>query len=591
MTGDLIRRARRTGPGRWGLVLLTLVVTAAPAAADLEIGASLDRTRVAVGDQLVLTVSVDGEVRDVRAPEIPDLPGLEIYGGGQSQRFNFVNGRVSAQHSFTFYLRPQREGNFSLDGITIEVDGREKSVAPVEFEVVGRDRRAPAEPAPQPSDREPGEPFVTLSADRDSVVVGQQIVLTFSYYRPGRSSFFDSPQYREPRTEGFWREELPGEQRRTRVIQSRRYEVTELRYALFPTHAGELEIGAAELTIRDDPMGSFFRSRRSRGPRTLRTESIPIHVDPLPPTGGRDFSGTVGRGFRLDASVDRQELAAGEALTLQIRLEGEGHLASARDPEVGELEDFRVHDAGGASRSRPVGGRLHGAREVEKLLIPSRPGRTTIPPIEYVVFDTEEMRYRTLRTDPIEIEVLPAEDGGGASVMTGGRKSEIELLARDILHIRPIAPDLSPVGRPLVDHPLFLGLLALPALVWLGSGRLARRRRALHADPARLRAARALRVARETLRGEGRADRRVDQALRGFVADRANVAAAGLRREDLDERMRDMGCTDDDRRRMHDLLDRCDALRFAPGGGEDGSLVEEAAAFLEELDGRMRRAD
>lgn len=572
-----------------GWLLLLFVLSAGSAAsAAVQVGAELDRDDVAVGEQGVLTVTVNGEARDVRQPILPEIDGLEIYGGGQSQRFSFINGQVSAVHSFTFYLRPLKEGTFHIDPIVVEVDGRKTPVRAVDLQVHAGPTapRAEGSPSAPPSDSGDADVFVTLTVDQDSVVVGQQVVMTFGYYRATRTSAFDSPEYTPPRTEGFWREDLPPERRTTRIVRSRRYAVTEIRYALFPTHAGDLEIGPAELRLSEDLFGSFFRSRQGRGPRLLKTEPKVVHVAPLPPTR-QQFTGAVGRDFRLTASVDRQELAVGEALTLEIRLEGDGHLASASDPVIDGGAAFRVHEAGGGVDSRPTPGGLHGVRVVQKLLIPTKEGHQVLPSVEYKVFDTQQMSYRTLRTQPLAIDVAPAEGGATPTLVAGGRQSEIELLSRDIMHIRAIAPDLRPQGRPFVRHPVFWGALALPILVWASSGQVARRRRALLADPRRVRSRRAHARAKARLAETTRSvDERVDSALRGYLADRADLAPAGLRREDLRGILAELGAGPDEEAELLAMLDECDAQRFAPSAGDAGSLQARAAEFISRLERR-----
>ncbi len=573
---------------RWRLGILgclALASTPLLARAAVEVGVEIDREEVVIGEQVVLTISVNGDVRDVREPELGTVEGLEIYGGGQSRRYNFVNGRVSAVHSFTFYLRPLHAGSYRLDSMRVVVEGRSIEVRPVEFRALPANARTKTE---DPSSAPPAQSgdadvFITLTVDQDSVVVGQQVILTFGYYRATRASAFDSPEYTPPTTEGFWREDLPPNRRTSRVIRSRRYQVTEIRYALFPTHAGELTIGPAQLRLTEDVFGSFFRSRRRRGPTVMRTEDLTVHVDPLPPPPP-GFSGAVGRNFAFEASVDRQELAVGDALTLTLRLEGDGHLASARDPEIDGGELFRLHDAGGGVDSRPTLAGLRGVRVVQKLLIPARPGAHSIPAVDYIVFDTDAMDYRTLRTSPIPLQIVPAEGGGTATVVAGGRQSEIALLARDILHIRSIDPDLEPVGGPLVRRPVFWALLVGPIFFWVGSGELARRRRALAADPQRLRDRRARRRAQEILDSSRPADEKVDAALRAYVADRSGLSPAGLRRAQLRQVVVDLGADEVEAEEVLAILDECDALRFAPGSGESESLTDRAAALLDRLE-------
>lgn len=580
---------------RWLPIFLGLLVFATPARAAVEVGASLDRERVPVGEQVVLTVTVTGEARQVSPPELPDLPDFRVFGGGQSQRFSFVDGRASAEHSFTYYLQPQREGEFTIDPVQVRADGQVVRTPELRLEVVaaGTPPSAGSTPRSTPSDDSDRDAFVTMSVDRDSVVVGEQVVLTFGFYRATRMSAFESPEYTPPRTEGFWREDLPPERHTTRVIRSRRYQVTEIQYALFPTRAGDLTIGEAIVRLPEDSFGSFFRRdrRQRRGPRVLRAEPITVHVDPLPEPVPDDFTGTVARGLTLDATVDRRELDEGEAVTLSLRLAGSGNLPGAAVPSLDGLEEFRVHDAGGGADSRPQGGRLQGTRLVEALLVPRTAGRVVIPAVDYTYFDTGRRDYVTLRTEPIVLDVRAVEGGGGSGgVFVGGRKSEIELLARDILHIVPIGSTLSPWAGPLPHRAVFYAALGVPAVAWVLSAHFARRRRELLSDPRRVRARRALERARQTLQAPRADEHAVVRAVHGWAADRFDRAASGLTHDDVVDLVTRHGADADTVGELRALLDRCDAARYAPLGGATADLVDRAGDLLGRLEGQTRDA-
>lgn len=582
-----------TGRNLATVVLALVLTTGSGARAAVDVGASLDRESVRVGEQCVLTVTVTGNARDVGPPVLPSLTDFRVFRGGQSQRFSFVNGQASAEHSFTYYLQPQREGSFTIDPIEIVTDDQTLRTPPLKLEVLAANATPPRQGSSAPArddDAPDGDAFVTMTVDRDSVVVGEQIVLTFGFYRATRVSAFDSPEYTPPRTEGFWREDLPPERHTTRVIRSRRYQVTEIQYALFPTRAGELEIGEAIVRLPDDAFGTIFRRNRRapRGPRILRADPIAIHVAPLPEPAPGDFTGTVAEDLRLDATVDRRTLDEGEAVTLALRLEGSGNLPGVAVPDLSVLsDDFRVHDAGGGADKRPQGGRLQGVRLIESLLVPRGAGKVVIPAIDYTYFDTGRREYVTLSTAPIGLEVNAVE-GGAGGVFVGGRKSEIELLARDIQHIAPIPGTITPWSGPLPHRAGFYVALAVPALAWLVSAQLARRRERMLADPRRLRSTRALANARKELDADGAAEDVVVRAVHGWAADRFDRAAAGLTHDEVVELARANGATDELTERLRKTLDRCDAARFAPLGAGAGDLLGETRALLQQLEEATR---
>jgi hypothetical protein len=171
-----------------------------------------------------------------------------------------------------------------------------------------------------------------------------------------------------------------------------------------------------------------------------------------------------------------------------------------------------------------------------------------------------------------------------SSVFTGGRKSEIELLARDILHIEAVAPDASTWPGPLPRRTVFWTAVSAAPLAWALSSVLSRRRRALLADPRRLRARRARGNAQRVLAGDGPADERVSAALEGYLADRFDRSASGLVRDEVEATLRAQGVPDPLVFRTRDILDRCDAHRFAPGERSAESLVADAERLVDELE-------
>jgi hypothetical protein len=186
---------------------------------------------------------------------------------------------------------------------------------------------------------------------------------------------------------------------------------------------------------------------------------------------------------------------------------------------------------------------------------------------------------------------VQASEGDADNVYASGRKSEIELLSRDILHIEPIRDDLQPRSGPLPKRPVFWACLALPALVWVGSGQLAQRRRRLLSDPARLKARRALSRAEATLRGDDAIEQRVAGAVRGFIADKLDRAEAGLSEADLREGLmqRKVDATVVDSALQ--LLARCDAARYAPGATPAEEWTREAKQVLSQLESGLRDED
>mgnify|MGYP007073185132 FL=1 len=133
-----------------------------------------------------------------------------------------------------------------------------------------------------------------------------------------------------------------------------------------------------------------------------------------------------------------------------------------------------------------------------------------------------------------------------------------------------------------------------------GAVALRRHQDLLAGDVAYARGRQAGRVARRRLaearRLAGEEDTRafyaeVARALRGFVADRLNLAEAGLRTEQLEEALERRALDPSVREELRACLEHCDRQRFAPpvsDPGERSRFLERASALMGALDRGLR---
>ncbi len=267
-------------------MLVLAMVPAVAVAADLTCHAEVDRRTVAPGGQVVLTLHARGDVGQQPDHQRPRIEGVEVVPGGTSQSFQLVNGRSEHSLDVTYYLVVRRTDDFQVPAVVFSAGNQTCRTDPISISVAG----GATAPAPAPTPGQPdaagvqaGQPgdayFITLATDRDEVWVGQQIQLTFRYYH--RKSPWNQPSYVAPRTEGFWRVDLPPERNFRRTVGGQVYDVTEIRYALFPTRSGDLVVEPARLEIAGDPFDRFF-GRRNRGPVRLMTDPISVTVKDLP---------------------------------------------------------------------------------------------------------------------------------------------------------------------------------------------------------------------------------------------------------------------------------------------------------------------
>ena len=81
-------------------------------------------------------------------------------------------------------------------------------------------------------------------------------------------------------------------------------------------------------------------------------------------------------------------------------------------------------------------------------------------------------------------------------------------------------------------------------------------------------------------------------ALEGFVADKLNIARAGLLRDEAAKLARSGGASEETLAELSDFLADCDVQRFAPAGSERPparEVLDRAAGIMRTLDRELSR--
>ena len=242
---------------------------------------------------------------------------------------------------------------------------------------------------------------------------------------------------------------------------------------------------------------------------------------------------------------------------------------------------------------------IRGIRRFERLVVPSRAGEQTFPPISLNYYDPQVEAYRTISSASIPVTVLPDELETPAVVVgSGSDKQPVELIASDIRHIKPVPSSLRSTGGPsMVGRILYWSGWIFPAL-FVGAAQIwQNRRRRLQQDTAYARSLQARRIAFKILAeaqhpGGANQAAAAGRALLGYLSDKLNQPTTGLTTASLIDLLRssrlDAALVD----RVQAVLDQVDIGRFAPiarGGGQ--ALIAETRQLINDLEksfGRRR---
>lgn len=580
------------------LMLFVLLIGGRAAYAQSEFTASVDKNPVAVGDRFKLTLTIENAKGNITPPDLSDFN--LIFGPAKSTNYQFVNGESTSTISFTYTLTPKETGTFTIGSAVANTDKGDFKSEPIKLEVVEGQSSSAAQSGRSGSTGSASrnvqgndDLMAEIRLDKKQVYKGEQVVVTYYIYSRYRN--IDFVDYDFPATNGFYSqefdEEQAGWQNQLEVINGKQYRVAILkRQILFPQQHGKLEIDPMEIKARVDY--SFFNAGR-----TISVKSNPVKLDVLPlPPAPAGFKGDVGS-FNFQVKVDRNKIAANDAITLTATISGSGNLKLVNAPEFKFPPDFEVYDPKVSDRISTTGGGLRGSREFEYLIIPRHAGKYTIEPFAFTYFDTGSKSYKTIESDEIELEVERAEgDRNGSGGYTGSSKEDVVILDQDIRYIKPAEPLRQRSGYFFQTTP-FYGLLFMgPAFVLLF---FVVRRKYIQQqqDVASVRSRRAGRMARKLLsnaKKKLRANERegfydaVSKAMFGYLSGKLNMDAAELSREQIKSRLKDRSVDSTTIDELMGLLSRCEMARFARTGElNPESDYNSAAKIIGELQKKL----
>ncbi len=621
-----------------GLVAAFALLPPVPARAQSPFVAKVDRSQVTLGEAILYQITLslnDGRAEAYRAP---DFRGFRVLSEQPSQSTEVQMGGgtslIRTVYTWNYELAPTQSGRLVIGPAHVRANGRELRTIPVPITVQAGDIRPPGQsgsaappPAPPPRMRRSRSPFADLfnmddpvvpapsggggagsflraAADKTKVYVGEQVVVEWLLYLTDRQDKYQA--LTEPRTDGFWSEELtvPHNQGSLALTQQmyegRLYLVAPLaRKALFPLQSGNLNITPLESEISQvDFFGRTLRTER------LKAQPLQIEVLPLPAGKPEGFDPANVGLFNIDARVDRNKVGVGEAVTLLVTVSGQGNIRKLSVPHLGALTGWKTYEPKTEVKIQNETG-IAGTKSIEYLLLPERPGVTTLPPLTFAFFDPAGRRYVTQKTHPLKIEVSGEARGGRPALATGaGSLGGLEnVLPAEIRPPRTRPALRRDLGTTFYQSRAFLWTLVAPPGLFGLSLMVGRLRERWGQDTERGRRRKTRRLIRDHLRaaeGHLKAGRtapfyiEIDRVLSEVLTARLRRPIAGLPRDELATVITDSGLGKTVATRVLHELDASDRARFAPGtvnNAEMRASLERAADLILRIEKAPARAE
>ncbi len=586
---------------KFWLFVATTFLAASMLQAQVNVTATVDRTRIGLHEEFFLVVEISGSGGE---PKLPDMNAFaNVTGSSTSTNIQMINGRFSQSVTYQYSLMAQTTGKFTIGAVEVEVKGQVYRSQPIEIEIVAgaAGQQSPGQPGAgrgqqgeAPPDLE-GSLYLEAKVDRNRVYQNEPVVVRYRIYTRLNISSYGIAAL--PNYSGFWTEEFPMPQQpqtRREVINGQTYLVAEIKKtALFPQTVGkkklepltiECEVQAPRRRSRDifdqffdDP----FLSRTTR----QRISSRPVEIDVLPlPEEGKpaNYAGAVGN-FSITASVDKTQIKANEAISLKVRANGVGNIKVLPNPSITLPSDFEVYDPKISENLNHDNDQISGSKTWEYVIVPRFQGSHEIKPIALSYFDPRAKTYKTAVTAPIMLTVEKGAGDFSPAIGGGVSKEDVRLLGQDIRFIATAPLPFARVAEKVYTAPWFVLLLALPVCALLAAFVYQRHQEKLSTNVAYARSRKAGSLAQKQLASARKFLQKNDEknfyaeiqrALRGFLGNKLNLAEAGLITDDVERMLAAKNVPPEIIRDYLTCLQTCDFVRFAPTASNGRAMQE-----------------
>lgn len=551
------------------------------ALAQAPVTAEVDRSTISTDEQLSFTISIRGDILNMPAPDLAAVTDFAVVGSSTAKQVSIINGQLTSEGQFIYRLQPLAAGKLVIPSINVEFEGQLYQTQPFEIEVLPG--ASPAAPPGQdvpltdaPHTLSGQNFFVEAEVDKPTPYLGEQIIYTFRLYQA--ANFLGQPDYQPPAFIDFWGQTTLSQPTYRTQADGRDYLITEIRTALFPANIGPVTIAPAKFVI---PGGLFEPDV------VLDTEPVTVNVKSWPDGAPESFNGAIGQ-FGMRTFLEEQEGKVNEPLSLIIEIEGAGNIEILNEPALPKLPGWRLFDSEASTTTEVRDDVVYGTRRFKRLIVPSKPGRQTLPSITFSYYDPQAETYQTIASDPISINIQAGDSESGFQPVADPNDQSTVLSVNDIRHIKSVPSSLRRAGTSLLTHPLYWSCWVLPLLVVAGGWMWQKWRQRLQSDNAYARSYRAKRIAYKILAEAHHTGQdgyaAAQRALLGYLADKLNRPTAGLTTDNLIQLLHEARLDSGLVERVRALLDQMDIGRFAPIDASGQTLLADTRALINDLE-------
>ena len=544
-------------------------------AAEVTFTMKLSKEKLGVNERLRVefTMNKDGDNFNP-----PDFNGFQVVmGPSQSISSSWINGKRSFSKSYSYILKPQAQGSFSIGQATIEIGGQVYKTRAKKVAITA----AVANPNAPKTANDVADENLHLIAEvsKNNPYLNEAVTVVYKLYISPEISVTNFRPVDSPKYNNFWSQDIPVTKYNTinSTYDGKPYRSVVLkRVVLYPQKTGKLDIEPLSLEVyvdvptnRRDFFGGKIYTQASKvvsaGKRSLRVKTLPEAGKPA------NFSGAVGE-FDFSVSTTKTALNASESLQARVEVSGKGNLKLFQLPQPDLPSALEVYEPEFKENVRTSIAGMQGKVSNNYTIVPSYRGKYPIPSISFNYFNPKTGKYNTLNSEEIMVDVKEGPESEGAVGNPVASNQKVVVPTGKQFHFIKVKPNLTSItnqnffGSSKFYALLFGPLLLIPLLIVVVRKR---EKDALNVEGNRLRKAnrlarKYLSTAKKELGNEANFYVALEKALHNYLKAKLKIETTDFSKEKIIALLNDRKVSDGTVNEFIELLKNCEMARYSP---------------------------
>ena len=364
--------------------------------AQVNFRANLSKSSLGINERVRVDFIIDKDGDNFTPPEFENF--RIVAGPSQSIKNSWINGKRSYSKTYTYFLSPIKKGNFTIGQASVEVDGEIYKTMTLNV-VITTAVDKPANPN-DPSYVADNNIHLVAEVSNTSPYLNEPVSIVYKLYWKPDLGITNTRELDAPRYANFWSSKIDI----TPTAENGIYKGEAYRYAvmrqtvLYPQRIGELSFEPLVYDIAvqvPTNRRNIFGQVTNRVNKTVSAGKLKINVKPLPDIGKpNNFSGAVGK-FDLLVTTSKKELLLSEAFQLNLEIKGNGNFNLFSFPSINLPQSLEVYEPERLEKLITNFKGIRGSIKDQYTVVPSSPGKYSIPKISFNYFDPNDSKYKT----------------------------------------------------------------------------------------------------------------------------------------------------------------------------------------------------